>query len=95
VKRKSTALVISDLSDDEEPVVPVKPQGARLKKGVVLSEDEGDEPKPKPKFKAKGKDKSKVKFEDSENEKSLREMMEIEDCQIFVLSYAVFLVLNL
>lgn len=53
-----------------------KPQGVRLKKGVVLSDDDEDEPKPK---KSKSKSKPKAKFEESDNERSLREMMDIDD----------------
>ncbi|KAJ7830832.1 DNA polymerase subunit Cdc27-domain-containing protein [Mycena leptocephala] len=69
------------LSDDEEKVVkPAKPvaqaqSSARIRKGVILSDDEEDEPQPS----RKGKGKASASRPDSQSEKDLRAMMDIDD----------------
>lgn len=72
--------------EDSEPIVPKKPvkkssKGPRIKKGVVISDDEDE------KSVRSSKSKGKVKFEDSDNEKSLRAMMDIDDSSLLSILY--------
>ncbi|KDQ53171.1 hypothetical protein JAAARDRAFT_162049 [Jaapia argillacea MUCL 33604] len=85
LKRKST---VTSLSSDEEDTKPSpstsKPPSVskvRVKKGVLVSDDEEEATPPPPKTKAKGKT---VAFPDIESdvEKSLQAMMDIDDDQV-------------
>ncbi|KAJ7777215.1 DNA polymerase subunit Cdc27-domain-containing protein [Mycena metata] len=80
VKRKSA--LPSDSEDEVKPTKPAKPvvqpqSSVRVRKGVVLSDNEDDAPAPA--RKGKGKAKATAVASDSEAEKNLRAMMDIDD----------------
>jgi hypothetical protein len=82
VKRKSMAHVLTESEEEEEPApATVTKNGSKgslskgpvVRKGIILS-DEEEEPKP-----AKNKGKGKSRVEETEAEKKLRTMMDIDD----------------
>lgn len=82
MKRKSKVHILSDSEEEEEPApTTVTKNGSKnvlskepvIRKGVILSDEEG-EPKP-----VKNKGKAKSRTEETEAEKKLRAMMDIDD----------------
>lgn len=66
-------------SDEEEKPQEVAPKSrVVVKKRVILSDSEDDEPAPKTKTK-KAKGKERLKGVDSDTERSLKAMMDVDD----------------